>query len=498
MQIINWKSLLQQRTETRPDAIAIRDASERALKNVSYRELSSRVDFFEKVISASTPENGRVAVLLPGGTDCVSAFWGAAAAERCYIPLFVDLALDRLQAILADTDPYLVILEVSAEEKLAEALLNLGYRRDAGFADEYCAFYSKKQARLVELPEPLAVILFTSGSTGLPKGIMHTRRTHANAIRAFIETYKLGSEDRVFASIPPHFDAATYDIFSTLSVGGQIIIPDRHGFENPRAMCEFLATVEATVIPAVPTTLRLLISYGKPERFKYESVRSVQPGGEVLTVEFAQKLQAVFPNAVITNMFGPAEIITCSCFHIPRDYFAVPREGIPVGKTYGNGSFLIMEDGELLITGDQLMLGYWNNRELTQEKIRVIDGIRYYATGDIVQLNAEGQLEFKGRRDRMIKRRGIRIELDDIQKNLEKLPGVAGVGVVAKPDPRQGMRIIAHIQGLDGVEIDPLKFKDDAREVLPDEMVPDKILVHVNIPRTSTGKIDLQSLVALS
>ena len=505
-----WKDILLEISKTHSDKTAIIDNSDEKNLPISYGDFSKYVNKIREIFVANTDSYDRIIIGLPAGIGAVSSFWAAACANRCYVPVFADNALDRLLSIITSIEPELILIPQEKTEFLNHSFQEHGYFKIFDF--EYplnIVVYKRDSSRqgitedfsetksLEQTQPKLAVILYTSGSTGIPKGIMHTHESQKSAIQSFIKTFDLNDKDVLFASIPPHFDAATYDIFATLSVGAQLIIPSKNAFLDPKRLCEFMANHDITIIPAVPTTLRLIMTYGRPERFQFDSVRSVQPGGEVLTVEFAKNLQDHFPNAVITNMFGPAEIITCSCFHISKNFLESQPSEIPVGSSFGNGFYKINEDGELAIGGEQLMLGYWKNPQLTEEKIMLENNRRFYLTGDIAEVSKDGFLLFRGRRDRLVKRRGIRIELDDVQKNLEKIPEIAVVGVISQPDPRQGCRIISHMQLKEGILYTSTEVKDLCNKFVPEDMVPDKIVIHRSLPRTSTGKIDLQALTKL-
>lgn len=477
---------------------AITDFTSGKQKILTFSELQKRVGELKEIISRDTRPDQGVAILLPTAMESVCAFWAAVCADRTYIPLFTDMAIDRLKSILEDTIPALVILGKNSRSDLSQILNELGYEEDLQARSNSISYFRKPSGRALGVADRPAAIVHTSGSTGIPKGIMHSKKSLHSAILAFYETFPLAPGDRVFTTIPHHFDVAIFDIFSFLMRGAEIIIPHSSLFESPRLLAEFLASEGVTCFHAVPTTSRLLLNYGKPERFQYPQMKHVITGGEILTIDIAQKIRNVFSGATLHNLYGPAEIICCTYYSVPNDFFSAPHDSVPIGRIFGNNEFRLGADGELFVTGDQLMIGYWNKPELTAEKISYIDGKRWYATGDLVRIDDDGLLVYRGRRDRMVKRRGVRIELDDIQKNLTKMPGVVEAAVVSKDDAFQGCRIIAHVCLAEGQEQDPFALKELCANFLPKDLVPDRFEVHKGLPRTSTGKIDYQSLAHLN
>lgn len=495
---LNFNQILSDLAGRFPSHLAVSDFTSGKQRKITFSELAKRVGELKELISRSTRPDQGVAILLPAGIESICVFWAAVCADRTYIPLYVDMAADRLRMILEDTGPALVIHERDSEPALGQVLMELGYEEELRDEVGSLAFFRKPGGRSLGVADRPAAIVHTSGSTGIPKGIMHSKKSLQSAITAFYETFALSPGDRIFTTIPHHFDVAIFDIFSFVMRGAEIIIPPSSLFEGPRELAEFLVAEGVACFHAVPTTSRLLLNYGKPERFQYPRLKHVITGGEILTTDIAQKIRDVFSSATLHNLYGPAEIICCTYYSVPEDFFSKPHESVPIGRIFGNNEFMLGADGELIVTGDQLMIGYWNKPELTAEKISFINGKRWYATGDLVRVDEDGLLIYRGRRDRMVKRRGIRIELDDIQNNLIKVPGIIEAAVVAKSDAFQGCRIVAHVCLAEGSERDPFALKELSASVLPKDLVPDRFEIHKGLPRTSTGKIDYQTLTHMN
>lgn len=496
------KAALGRVVAAQPDATAVTDRTVQPAAKHSFAELGAAVATLREFLEEKVGARERIAILLPGTFECVRTIMASLLGERCYIPLQAGIARGRLEGILKDTEPALVIVEAGEGPGLEPWLAELGYRPLACPVAPTSAFFY----RAGTLPTPAgtgavrgddqaALILHTSGSTGAPKGILHSRCAVESCIEWYIEYFGSRRGDKLLSTIPLYFDPAISDVFATILGGAELVLPGNDILENPKAFCETISQEEITVITSVPTFLRFLLSYGEPGRFAYPRLKAFYCGGEILTVDAAEKITDFFSTTKLYNFCGPAEII-CACFYlIPPGYFARPRATIPIaGRSYGVGAYAIADDGEMLVSGEQLMIGYWKRPDLTAEKILVKDGVRWYRTGDIVEAGEDGTLLYGGRRDRMVNRRAVRIELDDVEANVARVPGVRAAAVVAKPDPMQGYRIIAHvILSEEGLGQGALKAR--ARELLPTEMMPDRFEVHTTFPLTGMGKVDYQTLL---
>lgn len=477
---------------THSDRIAFIDETQSPPRSYTFAEAGAEIEELQEFLETNIPAHGRIAILVPRSFAAVRTIMASVRARRCYIPLHADLAHERLRAALIDTEPTLIALHASQIESLKALFTDLGYSEIV--SENEIRFYHR------DIHEPPAeiehgIILHTSGSTGMPKAILHSRAAFMSCVFWVLETFRPGPDDKVLSTIPYHFDPSIFDIFSTFLGGAEFVIPSDSLLEDPGAFCEYLARREISVVNSVPTFLRFVQGYGSPDRFEYRKLKHIYVGGEIFDVECARTLQRQFRHSRLFNFCGPAEIICASYYPIPDDFFAIPRKTIPIGSTFGVGEYRITDEGEMLVTGEQLMLGYWKRPDLTEQKIVEWDGRRWYRTGDIVHREGDGPLEYVGRRDRMIKRKAVRIELDDIQRNLTNRPGIHEVAVTARPDPLQGSRIIAHVVWADPAPPSAVELKRRSKEWLPHDMIPDRFEFHPKLPLTSTGKIDYQKLM---
>jgi amino acid adenylation domain-containing protein len=359
----------------------------------------------------------------------------------------------------------------------------------------------------IPAPDDLAYILYTSGSTGTPKGVM---LSHRNAT-AFVDWCSKVFEPRasdVFSSHAPfHFDLSIFDIYVSLKHGATLVlIPEETGKE-PEGLVRLIAAQRITVWYSAPTMLSMMAQFGKIPEHDVSSLRLVLFAGEVMPVVHLRAFKRQVPAPRYFNLYGPTETNVCTWYEIPAVIPEDRTEPFPIGPACAHLESVVVDpdgkpvargdEGELCIAGDNVMQGYWGNPDVTATSFLAGDAgnRRWYRTGDIVTELPDGNYRYVGRRDRMVKKRGYRVELGEIEAGLYRHPEIQEAAVVAALDNASDVRITAHISTRTGERLSLIKLKTFCSKHLPLYMVPDSFEIHDALPKTSTDKIDYQTLL---
>lgn len=334
----------------------------------------------------------------------------------------------------------------------------------------------------------LAYMLYTSGSTGVPKGVM---LSHENAL-AFVDwaadAIALEAKDRVASVAPFHFDLSVFDIWSSLSRGASIVIVDEVTVVNGRRMLDLIHQKQINVWYSVPSALMLMLETGGLAERGAPSLRVVYFAGEVFPIKHLRAAMQAIPQARFWNLFGPTETNVCLAYELPGP----PDEddkAIPIGHASCGDVISILDEkgqlvgdigseiGELFVEGPTVMLGYWDNGRRTPAK-------HPYPTGDMVSRRPDGELMYHGRRDHMVKIHGYRVELGEVEAALHAHGGVQEAIAFA-----HDQRLVVVVVPADA-SLSVLGIKRHCADRLPRYMIPSDIRLVKHLPRTSSGKID--------
>ncbi len=358
------------------------------------------------------------------------------------------------------------------------------------------------------IDQDLGYIMYTSGSTGVPKGMMHTHHGSNSYARWGALHVGLGPDDRVASHAPLHFDLSIFDFFSTAQAGATVVLVPEAVTKLPASWTQYIEGERISCVFTVPFTLIEMLERGAMDHRDLSSLRWILFGGEPIPPKHLRALMAELPDVAFTNVYGPAEAPSCTCYDIPPlpgDF----DEPVPIGTVSRNSADLILDDnddecapgepGELCIRSSTLTKGYWNRPDLNERTFYYRDSHGpfphvWFRTGDLVVRHDDGLLRFLGRKDRMIKTRGHRVELDEVEAALASHPAVSEAAAFAVPDGAGSREIRAAATLLDGQSAEVNDVMKHARTKLPTYAVPRSLAIVADFPRTTSGKIDRRAL----
>ncbi|HKI03782.1 MAG TPA: amino acid adenylation domain-containing protein [Thermoanaerobaculia bacterium] len=460
----------------------------------TYEELSCRASRVARAVLAAGP---RVALLFEPGAPMIAAMLGVLQAGGAYVPLDPAFPAARLRAILEDARCG-AILVGSGLRPLAAELARDGAHRliDEELLEEGPAAPSRPVA-----PDAPAYLLYTSGSTGEPKGVVQCHRNVLHHIRAYTNALRIHPGDRLSLLASYGFDASVMDIYGAL-LNGATLVP----FDLRRRSFQDLAATVAgiTIYHSTPSVYRLFLASVAPGTV-FDTVRLVVLGGEEAQRRDLDLFRRCFPErCLFVNGLGPTESTLALQFF--ADHRTKLRRGtVPVGFPVQETEVLLMNDtgrqealygtGEIVIASRYLALGYWDREEATRAAfLSGEDGRRRYRTGDLGRLLPGGCVEFIGRRDNQVKIRGYRVELGEVEDRIREIPGIREVVVAARPAPSGDRRLVAYFVPAAGAGPEPARIREHLRSRLPEPMVPAVFVALEELPLTATGKVDRRRL----
>ncbi len=452
----------------------------------------------------------RVAICLPKSISSVACIFGAIKAGAAYLPLDVDAPVGRNSFILSDARASAILTTPEWANAITPAHPPYFVRSFSLFGRELVLLQWKRSYQdAIEIPADLAYILYTSGSTGKPKGVMIT---HSNAL-CFIhwcaDQFEVTSRD-VFSSIAPfHFDLSIFDLYTAISKGACVVLIDAVSVKNPMLLCEVIQRFSITCWYATPTTLKMMLRFGRMDRYQFDSLRLILFAGEVFPVAPLNELRSRWSQAQFYNLYGPTETNVCTYFALSGAIDSHQEEPFPIGTAcpYSTCYILVGNDpqilkpgleGELLVGGQSVMAGYLNNPDRSAECLLDFNGEKCYCTGDLVRVDKNLAIHYHGRKDRMIKRNGYRIELGEIESALHTHPDISEAGVVHQQKGANGSetQIIAFYGSQSGDEISIVQLQEFLTGFVPMYMLPDQYVHLQEIPKTSTHKVNYPALSA--
>ncbi|MGY3450251.1 amino acid adenylation domain-containing protein [Bradyrhizobium sp. USDA 4353] len=468
----------------RPQAVAVVDDA----RSVSYAEL----DRWSNGIAAALALRGvtpGASVGLSGerSAGLIAGMLGIIKAGACYVPLDPGYPEERLAFMAGDADVAAVVIGRGGAAPAGLPLLH------ADEVEPVETFQSRSAGG-----ETVAYIMFTSGSTGVPKGIAVPHRGVSRLVLG-TDYIELSADDRITHLASPSFDAATFELWAALLNGAALVIIDRDTALDSDRLAASVRNHGITCFFAT-TALFNRLAQDVPEMFA--PLRVALFGGEACDPQAVASVLANGAPQRLLHVYGPTEATTFSTW-MEVDHVAPDARTVPIGGPLANGSCHVLDDrlqpvpinvpGELYVGGDGLAHGYCRRPALTADKF-IPDpfarpGSRLYATGDIVRRLADGNIEYLSRRDGQVKIRGFRIELQEIEAVLRQSPEV-GQAVVLVREGRSGAQLIAYVVAAPDATPSPDTLRQQLKQSLPDYMVPAQLVILDSLPLTSNGKVD--------
>ena len=499
---------------------------------LSYQELGRLTDQIACTLQDLGVQRGdRVGLYVHKSFASVIGVFGIMKAGAAYVPLDPNAPAKRLAYITRDCGITVVLTSPAKLGTLAEffvegsTIKNVILMEDA--AEEVSTLPedihvtpwsvvkeedSDAHVNIETIDTDLAYILYTSGSTGAPKGVMISHRTIFTFVNWSYDHFGMTADDRVTSHAPLHFDLSTFDLYATIKAGATIVLVGETLSTLPAKLSALLENEQITITYLVPSILSMMVRFGKLDNYNLQELRMVLFAGEVFPIKYLGRLVSLLPNAEFYNLYGPTETNVCTYYQVqPADVATDRVESVPIGRSCGNLEvFACTEDGQLVtepgqegelwVRGSCVAQGYWGDAEKTAKSFVQAPNLLYadpaYRTGDIVSLAPDRtNWSFVGRRDHMIKSRGYRIELGEIESALYRHEQVKEAAVVAIPDDLLGNRLRAFVVSTEGQNLTAKELIVFCASQVPKYMVPEHIELCDTIPKTTTGKIDRKALV---
>ncbi len=470
-------------------------------RSVSYAELERLASGFAAALGELGVQRGeRVAIVLPNDIPAVIAIMGTLRAGAAIAPLNPTTKQERLHYVLADTQASVVVTDAEHAPMVTAAAEEAGQVRVISDAEGLAS--SGGRVPPAPLQTDLASVLYTSGSTGEPKGVTLTHHNLSFVMDSIIEYLELTPAERILCLLQLSFGYGLTQLLPCVRVGGTLVLEGNIAF--PGRIVQALEQHEITGMAGVPTIFQVLITLrGLAER-ELPHLRFLTNAGASMPAATVTEVRRTFPNAQLYLMYGLTECLRVS--YLPPDQLdarptssgiAMPGTDAWVEGT-GGGEANVGEVGELMVRGPHVMEGYWGDEARSAKRLRPgrWPWERVLATGDLFRRDEEGYLHWAGRTDDLIKCRGEKVYPREVEEVLHHEDGVREAAVVGVPDKLLGQAVHAHVAPEPGGELDPLALRRRCAELLEDHKVPKQIFVHEALARTARGKVDRQALIA--
>ena len=504
--------LLSASAERHPHREAVRDRG----RSLTYAQLEASANRVARLLQENGVVRGdRVGLYLDKSLESVVGIYGTLKAGAAYVPFDPQAPTARLSYIAENAGIRVLLTAAEKSDRWGsllagapsvETLILLGGGEGAVespgrhvrlLGDAALLALSDEPTLVSQSPSDLAYILYTSGSTGEPKGVMLSHENALAFVHWAVDEISVTSADRLSSHAPLHFDLSVFDLYAAAAAGAAVILVPSRAALFPIELARFIEEEAISVWYSVPSALTMLVTRGSLATHSFPRLRTTLFAGEVFPMKYLLRLMDVLRHVQFYNLYGPTETNVCTWYEVPRFASGQEPDAIPIGRAIAGVDVFAVDErgstvpsgevGELHVRGPTVMHGYWGDTERTKRALYEQGGSRVYRTGDLVREDGDGNFLFLGRRDEQIKSRGYRIELGEIEAALYGHPLVLECAVVAIPDELVTNRIKAVVSTREPVA--EAELVEHCRCRLPRYMVPEMFEFRDELPKSSTGKI---------
>lgn len=470
--------------------------------SLNYKDVLDRAKAIGTKLIKKLCVTGRpIIVFMDKSPLCLTAYWGSVYARCFYVPLDTGMPEYRISLIVENLKPACVITDMAHFDEAKKFCSNVFlYEEMVETTIDEDAISSVRNSSLDKDP---VYVLYTSGSTGVPKGVVVSHASLIDYIEAFTSEISLKEDDIIANQAPFYFDASLIDIYCTLKLKASMGIVPLEYFSIPLKLLEYLENNKITAIRWVPSALKVIATFKGLKSLKPSQLRTIIFGAEAMPTKCYNYWKENYPEATFIQIYGPTEITgVCTYYIIDKDYS--DDETIPIGKAFKNTEVFLLDDednlikrcdvvGEICVKGTCLALGYYNSVEKTEEvfvqnPLNPYYPEKIYRTGDLAKLNSDKQFVFVSRKDFQIKHMGHRIELGEIEMVVSSLPGIKNVCCLYNQE-KQKIYLFYESDTLDDASL-----ANELKTRLVRYMIPNVFKKMDALPLMKSGKVDRQTL----